>query len=205
VSCGTDNASLTVTFSDAGSNDTHSAEVDWNNDGTYEQTVDPFASAGTISHTYATAGSHTAKVRVTDDDLGVSNVMSASLLVKYNLSSILQPINDTGHGQSPSVFKYGSTVPVKVEITNCDGSHPSNLDVRVFAVKASSVPPGTGEEETATANQADAGNQMRFSDPIYIFNWSTKSIDDSSSTVLLTVKIVATGQTKTATIGLKAK
>ena len=40
----------------------------------------------------------------------------------YNLSSILQPVNDTGHGANPSVFKYGSTIPVKVEVTDCDGN-----------------------------------------------------------------------------------
>ena len=157
------------------------------------------------THTYALGGPYTATVTVSDEDGGTSASMTKTLVVNYNLSAILQPVNNTGHGQSPSVFKYGSTVPVKVEITNCDGSHPSTLDVRVFAVKTSAIPPATGEDEPAVANQADAGNRMRFSDPIYIFNWSTKSVDDPSSTVLITVKIVATGATVSATIGLKAK
>jgi PKD repeat protein len=55
---------LNVDFTDAGSSDTHLADVDWDNDGTYE-TVDPFVTDGNIVHTYSTAGSHTAVVRVT--------------------------------------------------------------------------------------------------------------------------------------------
>jgi hypothetical protein len=205
ISCGANNASLSVAFSDPGSLDTHKAEVDWNNDGTYDETVDPYTSGSSISHTYGTAGSHTAKVRITDDDGGVSDPATASVTVNYNLSGILQPVNDTRNGQQPSMFKYGSTVPVKVEITDCDGSHPSNLDVRVYYAKTSSNPPPVGADEGIATNAPDAGNQMRFSDPIYIFNFGTKNITDSSSTVRIDVKIMATNQITWAFIGLKAK
>jgi hypothetical protein len=189
ASCGTDNVTLTVIFTDPGTADTHMADVDWDNDGTYDQTVDPFASGSGISHTYASAGSHTAKVRVTDDDDGVSNDATTAVWVNYNLSAILQPVNDTRNGQPSSVFKYGSTIPTKVEISDCDGSHPSDLDVRVFYAKISGTPPAAGVDENAPATQPDAGNLMRFSDPIYVFNWSTKKVDDPTCTVRLTVKI----------------
>ena len=203
ASCGSAN-SLTINFTDpAGSNDTYSAAIDWG-DGTSSSPTS-ISSGDAASHTYALAGSYTATVTVSDEDGGTSTAATMSLVVNYNLSPLLQPINNTGHGQNPSVFKYGSAVPVKVEITDCDGSHPRTLDVRVFAVKTSSIPPSDGESEAAVANQADAGNQMRYSDPIHIFNWSTKSISDATSTVLVTVKIVATGQTVSAVIGLRAK
>ena len=206
VSCGTANASLSINISDPGVNDDPWAVTIIWGDGSSD-TFDAAAQGAQTaqSHTYASAGIYNATVSVTDKDGGTGTDLTNGVTVNYNLSAILQPVNNTGHGQAPSVFKYGSTVPVKVEITNCDGSHPSTLDVRVFAVKTSAIPPATGEDEPAVANQADAGNRMRFSDPIYIFNWSTKSVDDPSSTVLITVKIVATGQTVSATIGLKAK
>jgi hypothetical protein len=96
ASCGADNVTLTVAFSDPGTADTHKAEVDWNNDGTYDETVDPFTGSG-IPHTYASSGLHTAKVRITDDDLG-SDTETASVTVNYNTSGILQPVNDTRKG-----------------------------------------------------------------------------------------------------------
>jgi PKD domain len=203
ASCGSAN-SLTINFSDpAGAHDTYSASIDWG-DGSTSSPAN--ITAGHVaSHTYASAGPHTATVTVSDEDGGTSASMTKSLVVNYNLSTLLQPVNNTGHGENPSIFKYGSTVPLKVEITNCDGSHPNALDVRVFAVKTSAIPPSDGESEAAVANQADAGNQMRFSDPIYIFNWSTKSIADATSTVLVTVKVISTGQTVSALIGLKSK
>ncbi len=203
ASCGAAN-SLTINFSDpAGAYDTYSAAIDWG-DGS-SSSPSEITSGHVASHTYASAGTYTATVSVSNEDGGTSATMTKALVVNYNVSGLRQPINKTGHGENPSIFKYGSSVPVKVEITDCDGSHPSTLDVRVFAVKTSSIPPSDGESEAAVANQPDAGNQMRFSDPIYIFNWSTKSISDATSTVLVTVKIVATGQTVSAVIGLKSK
>ena len=38
ASCGADNVTLAVAFTDPGTADTHKAEVDWNNDGTYDET-----------------------------------------------------------------------------------------------------------------------------------------------------------------------
>jgi hypothetical protein len=167
--------------------------------------VNNVTSPFSVSHTYASAGTYTAKVKVTDNDGGVSNVVAANVTVTYNLSSILQPVNDTRNGQSTSLFKSGSTVPVKVEITNCDGSRPSKLDVRVFFTKTSSNPPPVGTDEGVATNNPDGGNQMRSSDPIYIFNFGTKYIDDSTATVRIDVVIQSTNQLTHSFIGLKIK
>ena len=202
ASCGTDNVTLTVSFTDPGTADTHKAEVDWNNDGSYDQTVDPFTSGSGISHTYASAGSHTAKVKVTDDD-GDSDEGTSSVIVNYNLGSILQPINDTGHGQNPSVFKYGSTIPVKVEVTDCDGSHPSNLALFVTWRAGSTATP-VGEAEVVPTSQPDSGNQMRFSDPLYVLQLSSKkTTSDPSSAITIWVTVQSTGQSTSAYIGFK--
>jgi hypothetical protein len=132
-------------------------------------------------------------------------VQTTTLVVNYNLGSILQPVNDTRNGQPTSMFKYGSTIPVKVEVTDCNGSHPSNLDLRVTYAKTSSNPPPVGTDEAVATNAPDGGNQMRYSDPIYIFNLGTKYFTDSSSTVRIDVSIPATGQYTYAHIGVKAK
>jgi hypothetical protein len=146
-----------------------------------------------------------AAIKILDDDSGVSSIQTATLVVNYNLGSILQPVNDTRNGQPTSMFKFGSTVPVKVEVTDCDGSHPSNLDLRVTYAKTSSNPPPVGADEAVATNAPDGGNQMRFSDPNYIFNFGTKYVNDSSSTVRIDVSIPTTGQYTYAHIGLKAK
>jgi thrombospondin type 3 repeat protein/Big-like domain-containing protein len=203
LGCGTDNATLTVAFTDPGTLDTWDAYIDWNNDGTYDQTVTGVTSPFTVDHTYS-AGPHTAKVKVIDDDGGVSNEKTASAVVNYNLSNILQPVNDTRNGQPASMFKYGSTIPVKVEVTDCDGSHPSDLDIRVTWKVTTSDPPPLATDEASSTSAADTGNKMRFSDPIYIFNLASKSITaDPTVSVRIDVKITSTGQFTWAFLGLK--
>jgi methionine-rich copper-binding protein CopC len=191
-------------FTDPGA-DTWTIEIDWDNDGTFEDSDLNVSKTGSYSHTYLTAGSHTAAVKVTDDDGGTDTV-TRTVWVAYNMSSILQPVNDTGHGANPSVFKYGSTIPVKVEVTDCDGSHPSNLVLKLTTTVTSSTTP-PGESEVASTSAADSGNQMRFSDPIYIFNLSSKSVTtDSSSSARLFVSLMNGSdvmQSTSALIGFK--
>jgi hypothetical protein len=203
---GADNVTLNYGFTDPGT-DTWTIAIDWGNDGVFEESHPGITTkSGSYSHLYATAGSHTAAIKVTDDDTGTDTVMR-SVWVAYNLSSILQPVNDTGHGANPSVFKYGSTIPIKVEVTDCGGVvHPSNLVLKLtWSVNLANTPPG--EEEPYSTSAADSGNQMRFSDPIYIFNLASKSItNDSSSGVRLFVSLMNGGtvvQSTSAQIGFK--
>ncbi len=64
--------SVTATFADDGSHDTHTALVDWGDGSFTTATVSEIAGAGTAtsSHTYATAGSFHITVTVSDDDDG---------------------------------------------------------------------------------------------------------------------------------------
>ncbi|HET9852960.1 MAG TPA: hypothetical protein VFP56_10695 [Candidatus Limnocylindrales bacterium] len=203
VSCGTSNASLTVNFTDPGSADTWTAYIDWDNDGTFESTVAATLPSVTTSHTYGSAGAHTAAVYIVDDDGGTSATSTASVTVNYNLSAILQPINNTRVGQATSLFKYGSTIPVKVEVTDCDGSHPTGLDLRVTWRQGLSATP-VGTLEVTPTSQADLGNQMRFSDPLYVLQLnSKKTTNDASSGITVYVTIVSTNQTVDANIGFK--
>jgi PKD domain/Thrombospondin type 3 repeat len=204
ASCGTDNVTLRVTFTDPGTADTHLADIDWDNDGTYDQTVDPYTSGSGIVHTYASAGSHTATVRITDDD-GGSDTDTASVTVNYNTSGILQPVNDTRNGQPLSVFKYKSTIPVKIKITNCDGSVVSSLAPTVSFRKLSGDPPTEGIDEAASTVPPTDGLTMRWDSAAqqYIYNLATKQLGtDSSASYRITVTIQP-GQTVWADIGVK--
>ena len=197
-------ATLNFSFSDPGA-DTWDAQIDWDYNGTFsaDQTKTGVSKSDSATHAYGSAGTHTAAIKILDDDGGLSGVATATLTVNYNLSGILQPINDTGHGQNPSVFKYGSTIPVKVEVTDCDGSHPSNLALFVtWRAGASSTP--VGDTEVVPTSQPDSGNQMRFSDPLYVLQLnSKKTTNDNTSAVTIWVTIQSTSQSVSAFIGFK--
>ncbi|MCO6046520.1 Ig-like domain-containing protein, partial [Aeoliella sp. ICT_H6.2] len=61
-----------ITFTDPGTLDVHTVEVDWDGDGIYDELValNPDGRSFDISHTYTTEGVFTVNVRVSDDDGG---------------------------------------------------------------------------------------------------------------------------------------
>lgn len=73
---------MAATYTDPGSNDTHTASVSWG-DGT---TTSPAASGGTVtaSHSYAAAGVYTVCLTVTDDDGASDSECSAGYVVVYD-------------------------------------------------------------------------------------------------------------------------
>ena len=109
--------------------------IDWGDGNT--QTVSAATSPLVLSHTYAAAGSYTATIRVSDDDGGTGNA-TADVMVQFNTSGFLQPINPDG----TSVFKYRSTIPVKISFTDCDGSVPNDLAPTIQLTMISGATPG---------------------------------------------------------------
>jgi len=196
VSCGTNNATLTVTFSDPALADTHSAVINWGDGNT--QTVNPATSPLSLQHTYALAGTYTATVTITDDDGGVGTT-TATVTVNFNTGGFLQPINADG----TSVFKYKSTIPVKIGFTNCNGSVPSNLAPTIKLTMISGATPGAAINEPVSTSAADTSGVMRLSANRYIYNLATKPLPDSSATYLITVTIPYNGQTFTVQFGLR--
>jgi PKD repeat protein len=195
-------AQLTINFTDAGSNDTHTGAVDWG-DGP-SQDLGTITTGATASHTYATAGAKNASVTVTDDDGGSDTDATNGVTINYTVvgGGVLQPINGTG---PRSLFKYGSTIPVKVQLQDCDGSFPSNLAPTIAVrLTSGSTPSGTDESITSTS-AADSGTTMRFSptDSIYIYNLATKSLSDPSAGYHITITVPSTGQKIEADFGLK--
>ena len=196
LSCGANNATLNVSFTDPGTVDTHSAVINWGDGNT--QSLSSVTSPFSVSHTYALVGTYTATVTVTDKDGGVGT-KNATATVNFNSSGILQPINADG----TSVFKFGSTIPVKTRFTNCNGAIPSNLAPTIMLTMVSGATPGLEINEPISTSAADTTGVMRFSTDQYIYNLATRPLPDSTATYRITITVPATGQTVTAIFGLK--
>lgn len=196
VGCGTSNAKLTVTFTDPAPADTHSALIQWGDGST--QTVSTAVSPLVLLHSYAAAGTYTAAVSVTDDDGGTGRA-NAGVTVNFNASGFLQPLDPAGS----SVFKYNSTIPVKIRFTNCDGSIPANLAPTIKLTMVSGATPNLPINEPISTSAADTTGVMRFSANQYIYNLATKPLPDPSATYRITVTVPSTGQTVTVTFGLR--
>ena len=196
VRCCTNNARLRVSFSDPGTADPHVASIDWG-DGT-TRSIDPATSPFSRPHTYAHAGIHTATVTVTDHDGGIGT-RSATVLVWLATSGVLQPVNANG----TSVFKHGSTIPVNVRFTDCDGTTPSTLAPTIRVTLLSGATPSAGINESFATGVPDTTGVMRSSGGGYVYNLSTLQLPDPSGTYRITITVPLTGQTVTARFGVK--
>jgi hypothetical protein len=190
VNCGANNATLSVSFTDPGV-DTHSATINWG-DGSSVQSLATVTDPFTVSHTYALAGNYNATVTVTDSDGAPGADSANSLTVNLTLvgGGILQPINQDGS----SVFKYKSTIPVKIKPQNCDGSFPSNLNPTIMLTMISGATPGLEINEPISTSAADTSGIMRFADQQYIYNLATKPLPDPSAVYRIKITIPLTGQ-----------
>ena len=167
-------ASISFTFHDPGVNDADwIVDIDWG-DGSSHGAASLASQAGTFgpySHTYA-AGTFAPKVTITDKD-GDSGSKTSTALVGFlfNTSGILQPINLVG---TRSSFKIGSTIPVKLRVTDCGGASVGSLTLTVHLARTD--PTAETVNEVISSSAADTGTTMRFdgSATQYIFNLSTK-------------------------------
>jgi hypothetical protein len=127
------------------------------------------------------------------DPAGNTATGSFTVQVQYAWSGILQPINADGS----SVFKLGSTVPVKFQLTGASAGITSAAATLSLA-KVSSNVVGTDIEAVSTS-AATTGNAFRY-DGQYIFNLDTKGL--SKGTWQLSINL-GDGVSRTATISLK--
>lgn len=167
---------IDVAFTDPGSADTHTVAVDWG-DGTSDPVVDG-TSGMDVVHTYTAAGSYTVDVTVEDDDGGVGTD-SATFATRNIPSAVLQPINLDGR----STFKLGSTVPVKLTVTDCGGGVVTSLAPVVGLVKIDNTPEAAVNEVASTSTPT-AGTTMRWSVDQYVYNLSTKNSQFTSGSAL---------------------
>jgi hypothetical protein len=170
---------LSFSFSDLGVIDNPWAvDINWGDASAHgSASLASQGAAGPYSHTY-TAGSYTPSVQVTDKDGGYGSASASANAVSFLYSTglgILQPINYTG---PRSLFKLGSTIPVKVKITDCNGNPVSTLKPQVALVRQDGTPDGTSVEDVIST-VPDQGTAMRFTgstDYQYIYNLGTKNL-----------------------------
>jgi hypothetical protein len=189
----------------AGSNDTYSYDVNWGDGSTHATAASGTSPVSGLTHTYAAGGPYTIVVSVNDEDAGPGGTASsAAFSFLYNASGVLQPVNDTQAHNDPSVFKYGSTIPVKIRVTDCDNVVVSGLTPQIAVKKITgSTPPSGVDENIASTSGADTGTTMRYSDGIYMYNLATKSLADSSATY--EIRITGPFNTVTANFGTRPK
>ena len=162
-------STFTTVFSDPGTADTWSSLFTWN-DGTAAQTVNPFTTGQTQTHTFATAGcSKTVTVKVSDDDGGFD---TKSTTVSVGTASFMAPMTNQ---PVTNKLKNGQVLPVKVQITDCNGVPVTGLSpaIRLVAgdqttVTDDSVTPITPD----SVSSADTTGVMRNTDGAYMYNLS---------------------------------
>jgi hypothetical protein len=103
-----------------------------------------------------------------------SAVVTANYSVVYAYSGILPPINEDGS----SIFKLGSTVPVKFQLRDADGYFVTNAVAKIYLLKISNSVVPNGEIEAVSTSAATTGNLFRYSSDgnQYIFNLATKGL-----------------------------
>ena len=180
--------SLSFSFTDPGSGDLHTGTVNWGDSSTPDGfTVSPFSG----SHPYSAAGVYPVTVNVADDDGGTDSATVGSGYTVYNIpSTILQPINYTG---PRSLFKLGSTIPVKITVTSCGGGSVGTLSPQVGVKLLDQTPDGTFIEPTSTAAPT-TGTTMRYDATAaqYIYNLGTKTLSAGDWSIKVTDPTFAT-------------
>jgi hypothetical protein len=96
--------------------------------------------------------------------------------VRYAWSGILQPIN----ANDTSVFKAGSTIPVKFRLTGASAGHATAVATIAFVKVADDVYPVGGVDENVIAATPTEGVQFRYdtTDEQYIYNYRTSKGDN---------------------------
>jgi hypothetical protein len=129
----------------------------------------------------SSVGTRTVTCTATDSAGNTSSAM-ATYKVIYRFDGFLQPINDTARPQncgSPcatSIFKGGSTVPVKFQLKDANGNlvQAGSLPQWLTPVKGSAT--SATVDESNYSDPATSGSTFRWdsTSQLYIYNWSTK-------------------------------
>ena len=152
-------ATLGLAWTDpAGANDTYSYDVDWGDGSAHAVASGQVSPVAGLSHAYA-AGTYTITILVSDEDGGTSTPITRQVSYVYASSSFLPPI--TGR----TTFKLGSTIQVKLRVTDCAG-----LPVTTLAPELHLGLVDGGEADPLSTN----GLGMRLAGDQYLFNMSTK-------------------------------
>jgi hypothetical protein len=122
---------------------------------------------------------------------------TAYYTITYDFLGILPPVRMDGS----SIFKLGSTIPVKFRIADANGNYVSTAVANLTYQKITDNILGTVEEAISTS-AASEGNAFRYdsTDNLYIFNLGTTGMD--TGTYQLNINL-DDGTVKTVRISLK--
>jgi hypothetical protein len=96
------------------------------------------------------------------------------LTILYGTNGFLQPINDTAHTQlQMSVFKAGSTVPVKFQLLDANGVTVQSPAMPLWVTPTVAGSTTAPVDETVYSDQPTSGSSFRWDGQQYIFNWQT--------------------------------
>jgi hypothetical protein len=136
------------------------------------------------------------------DNAGNTATETVTYRVIYRFDGFLQPINDPLLSAGPrSVFKAGSTVPVKFQLKRADGT------LVTPAVTPRWITPIQGANSTATPNEpvftdaATSGTAFELTGDQWHYNWKTKGVA-ASYTYRIGVAL-DDGTTQTVVIALR--
>jgi hypothetical protein len=109
------------------------------------------------------------------DGAGNTTTLTGSYRVIYRFDGFLQPINDTAHqvGTSTSVFKGGSTVPVKLQLKRAGGALVQANGAPLWLAPAKGGATTAPVDADAYSLPADSTSAYRWDGSHYQFNWST--------------------------------
>lgn len=109
------------------------------------------------------------------DKAGNSVSQTGTYKVVYKFDGFLQPINDTAHqvGISTSVFKAGSTIPVKFQLKNAAGTAVQSAAAPTWLTPVKGGAMTLPIDETVQTVSADSGSSFRYDTGQYIYNWKT--------------------------------
>ena len=134
-----------------------------------------------LDHTYEAAGRYTATITVTDIH-GHERTTTADVAVEFTTAGVRAPFQD-----GTLTAQKGATVPVKVELFDCDGSEPTDLTPSVTVTSGSGATVRSGT--------------MVYVDGTWLYELRTKGLRAGDYTV--TVTVPETGQTTVATLTLR--
>ncbi len=111
------------------------------------------------------------------DHAGNATSVTGSYRVVYSFTGFLQPINDTAHqvGTGVSIFKAGSTVPVKFRLRTADGRVVQATMAPVWLAPAPGSALTAPVDESVYASAPMSGGAYRWdaTDQQYIYTWGT--------------------------------
>ena len=165
-----------------------------------------------ISATYSTsatptspAGTYPINATLVDPDGKLPNytvtINPGTLTISYRWDGFLQPINDTAHTQTTmSVFKAGSTVPVKFQLKDANGNVVQAASVPLWVTPVKTGTMSQTVDEQVYTDPPTSGQTFRWDGSQYIYNWQWPK--DAGSLYRICAKF-DDGQTQCVNLGLK--